>query len=205
MSISIINYGVGNIASIVNMLKRIGVASNVVSTGEELRTAQKLILPGVGSFDTAMKKLNSAPGLREELDVAALDRKVPLLGICLGMQLLLDGSDEGSERGLGYLGGVSRKFNATEFSKVPHMGWNKINVVRNHYTLTQIEQSSRFYFVHSYFVELVSALDGICKTTHGHEFWSGVSRSNITGFQFHPEKSHKFGMGILKNFAQNAN
>jgi len=194
--IQIVNYGMGNIGSIVNMLKKIGRHSRIISTPDEIDRGMKLILPGVGSFDNAMRRLNDS-GFSSELQEFAAGG-TPLLGICLGMQLLGNSSEEGVMDGLKLIPGYSSKFVKAQGLKIPHMGWN--NVINSNSSLFQNLQENKFYFVHSYhFVpELEEHILG--ESIYGIKFVSSIRRENIFGAQFHPEKSHKYGMQLLRNF-----
>ncbi len=199
--IAIIDYGMGNLGSIQNMLKRVGAKSFVTSKIEEIEQAKKIILPGVGAFDTAMISLQKA-GLISILKTKALEEKVPLLGVCLGMQLLMTSSEEGAERGLNLIAGKACKFRPLEGLKVPHMGWNTIQVTKENALTAGLAEDSRFYFVHSYYVMAEERQNSLMQTKYGVTFDSAVANENIFGVQFHPEKSHRFGMKLLKNFAE---
>lgn len=201
--ITIIDYGMGNLKSIKNMLKHLGVPSNISGNTDEILEAQKIILPGVGAFDNAMSNINSM-GLKEILDRKIIDEKIPVLGICLGMQLLTEKSEEGSIKGLGYIKGKTVKFSfpKKENLKIPHMGWNTITILKESLLTKDMYGENRFYFVHSYHVVCKDPSDNLCNTFYGYDFISAFSRGNIYGVQFHPEKSHKFGMQILKNFSE---
>ena len=202
--ITIVDYGTGNLASIANMLKKIGCPSLITSDALEIDRATKLVLPGVGAFDTGMRNLAEL-GLIEVLNRKAREERVPVLGICLGMQLFVSGSEEGERPGLGWIDGSVLKFKA-ELSetnlKVPHMSWNNIDLVKESKLFTDMHPDPRFYFVHSYHVQLDREEDWLATTTYGYRFASAVEKENIAGVQFHPEKSHKFGMKLLKNFAE---
>jgi len=199
--ITIVDYGMGNLGSILNMFKRIGVKACVKNDLESIQSADKILLPGVGAFDAAMARI-AVSGLRDILDYKALVERVPVLGICLGMQLLTRGSEEGALPGLGWINADTRRFPAQSGLKVPHMGWN-IALPTNPSPLTiNLGEEPRFYFVHSYFVTVDDPADSIMHTTHGVTFDSAVQKGNIFGAQFHPEKSHRFGMQLLKNFAE---
>lgn len=198
--ITIIDYGMGNLGSIKNMFKHIGVAACISSEPSEIAHADKLLLPGVGAFDSAMTRINRS-GLREVLDHKALVEKVPILGICLGMQLLTHGSEEGYLPGLGWIPAMTTRFPAQSGLKVPHMGWNEVSLVRQSRLIAGLPVDSRFYFVHSYCVHVEQPNDSILKATYGVTFDAAVEHDNIYGAQFHPEKSHKFGMKLLSNFA----
>jgi len=200
--ISILDYGMGNIGSLVNMLKRIGVESNIISDPNQVRNSSKLILPGVGSFDHAMRRLNSISGLRQALDEVAHQQKTPILGICLGMQLLLSNSEEGSESGLDWIKGKVVKFDGESRIKVPHMGWNQGVIKKPNGLLTGISDDARFYFAHSYFAKILDPSNSLMTTFYGIEFDSVINTENIYGVQFHPEKSLGFGKQILQNFSE---
>jgi glutamine amidotransferase len=200
--ITIVNYGMGNLGSMLNMFKRIGVQVRIESDPEVIRNAKKLVLPGVGAFDAAMQRINEQPGLREVLEHKAHVEQAPVLGVCLGMQLLTRSSEEGKLPGLGWIPGATRRFPRLEVLKVPHMGWN-IASVRTPSRLTHgVDHEPRYYFVHSYYVQVDDPAHSLMRTHYGLDFDSAIGRNNIFGVQFHPEKSHRFGMQILKNFAE---
>lgn len=200
--ITIVNYGMGNLGSVQNMFKRIGVASEITGDPQAVSRAEKLLLPGVGAFDAAMQKIAES-GLREVLDRKVLEEKVPVLGICLGMQLLTNGSEEGVLPGLGWIPARTIKFRFPEGSplKIPHMGWNYVFPKRESPLTHDLPAEPRFYFVHSYFVRCDNDEDVLMTTPYGNDFHSIVQRGNVYGAQFHPEKSHKYGMKLLSNFA----
>jgi glutamine amidotransferase len=201
--IAIVDYGVGNPGSIHNMLLRLGMPSIITSDPSEIDGAGRLILPGVGSFDTAMRNLN-ANGLASVISEAALTARKPVLGICLGMQIMTCGSEEGSLPGLGWIDAetVRFQFDASDRNlRIPHMGWNTAVAVRESALLQGVPRPSRFYFVHSYYVRCACDHDVLAKTTYGTEFASAIGRDNIFGVQFHPEKSHRYGMEVLRAFA----
>lgn len=201
--ITIIDYGMGNTGSIVNMLKKIGIKSQITSDPEEIAKARKIILPGVGHFDRAMKRIGQF-GLREILDQKALQEKVPFLGICLGMQLLTKSSEEGQCVGLGWIPAKTVRFRFSKESilKIPHMGWNLVHIATPSPLTDNFEQEHRFYFVHSYHAKVENEKYSILKTEHGYSFDSAIQNDNIFGVQFHPEKSHRFGIRLLENFAR---
>lgn len=198
--ITIVDYGMGNLGSILNMFKRIGVPAEIAADAATIAKAGKLLLPGVGAFDSAMSRI-AERGLREVLDAKALQERVPVLGICLGMQLLTRGSEEGVQPGLGWLAATTRRFPANSPLKVPHMGWNLARPQRPHALIEGLGDDTRFYFVHSYHVQADDPTDVLLRTEYGLPFDAAVARGNIHGAQFHPEKSHKFGMRLLANFA----
>lgn len=199
--ISILNYGMGNIGSVANIIRKVGGDCEIISTPEEVAVAKKLLLPGVGAFDAGMNSLR-ASGLEEAIK-ASVYNGTPLLGICLGMQLLLDYSDEGSSMGLGLVSGRAKKFDSTKHNiKVPHMGWNTVSVAKTSVLFEPSDCDDRFYFVHSYFAECENKNDIATYTTHGEQFVSSFEKDNIFGAQFHPEKSHKFGMKLMKRFLE---
>ncbi len=201
--ITIIDYGIGNVGSIKNMLKKVGVKSQITSNLHEIEKAEKLILPGVGSFDYGMTQLKNSNFI-DILNQKVLYEKKPILGICLGMQLLTNGSEEGTESGLGWINASTIKFKFEDYNnlKVPHMGWNEVQLKKESKLLRDLPVSSKFYFVHSYYVKCENKSNIILSSTYGHEFTCGIEQENILGVQFHPEKSHKFGMKILKNFSE---
>ena len=200
--ITIVNYGLGNIGSMQNMLRHIGVLSKLESDPIEISKARKLILPGVGSFDAAMNEITNIPGLINVLNHKAKVEKIPILGICLGMQLMTRSSEEGVKKGLGWINADTKRFRLESKFKVPHMGWNNVEV-NSSTELTDISDDvQRFYFVHSYYVKVDHQVNSLFKTKYGLvEFDSGIVDQNIYGVQFHPEKSHKFGMNLFQRFA----
>jgi glutamine amidotransferase len=197
----IVDYGMGNIGSIRNMLRHVGASSRVACTPDELPVSGGIILPGVGHFDRAMQRLKSS-GMSSAL-VSKVSSGAHLLGICLGMQLLCKGSEEGNEKGLEIVDAeVSRfRFPAQANYKVPHMGWNEVEVLREGTVLGGVEKAiSRFYFVHSFYVDSINPSMIAGRTTYGISFVSALKTGNVTGVQFHPEKSHRFGMQLFRNF-----
>lgn len=202
--ITIVDYGMGNLGSVENMFKKIGIATETTGDLKSISRAQKILLPGVGAFDAAMKRILETDGLLDVLNQKALGERVPVLGICLGMQLLTNGSEEGLFPGLGWIDAetIKFKFSTGVQLKVPHMGWNEITIQNDSVLLKNLDNSSRFYFVHSYYVQCRKSENVLANTFHGMPFNSIISNKNIFGAQFHPEKSHKFGMQLLKNFAE---
>lgn len=199
--ITVIDYGAGNIGSVLNMIKHVGGEAQVTATVTGVLEARKILLPGVGSFDNAMTRLSNL-GLVEPLKAKATEG-IPFLGICLGMQLLADGSDEGQLAGLGLIPGRVRKFRfdgEAASLKVPHMGWNRAVPLQPHVLTQGLDALARFYFVHSYYFECESQENALLQSVYGLSFTSGVQRGNVMGLQFHPEKSHRYGMQLIKNF-----
>lgn len=201
--ITIVDYGLGNIASVANMLRHVGADSVLGSSIEAIEQAKALVLPGVGAYDYAMNILREK-GFVEPLRRQALENKIPMLGICLGMQLLGDSSEEGDAKGLGLIGAHFTKFRIPSGSslKVPHMGWNALQIVRENPIIDQSGDEQRFYFVHSYYANVDDPADVIAIADHGGPFVAAYGRDNIYGVQFHPEKSHRFGMRLLRNFVR---
>lgn len=202
MPVSILDYGLGNLGSIRNMFRKIGVETLSVDSPEGLLGASKILLPGVGAFDAGMRALK-ARGLTEPL----LDRAragIPILGICLGMQLLTRGSEEGTLPGLGLFDASCRRLLVPIGSalKVPHMGWAQLTRRKASHLLQGLDDKARFYFVHSYHVVCTDPADVLATSDHGGEFVAMIERGNVVGAQFHPEKSHRFGMQVFRNFAE---
>lgn len=198
--VAIIDYGMGNINSIKNMLRYLGYGSKYTCDRKDILNANYLILPGVGNYKSAMDRIKKLD-LDRTIEDAAVFRKIPLLGICLGMQLLLEYSEEGDCNGLGLIKGKVKRFrfNNDEL-KVPHMGWDYI-FIENDCSLTfDLPENPRFYFVHSYFVNCSDRFNVVATTDYGKKFDSIIRSGNIYGTQFHPEKSHKFGIKIFENF-----
>jgi glutamine amidotransferase len=202
MSIIIIDYNMGNPVSIKNMIKRIGYDAIITANANEIMSAKKCILPGVGAFDAAMNNLIQLD-LTKILKLKILEEKIPVLGICLGMHLMTNRSEEGKEPGFGFIDAEVKKFSFESKSlKIPHMGWNLINIKKNNKLLTDLPIEPRFYFVHSFYVHCNNEEHIITTTNYGNNFVSSFEKENIMGVQFHPEKSHKFGMQLLKNFIE---
>jgi glutamine amidotransferase len=201
--IAIVDYGMGNLGSIHNMLNRIGSESVVTSDPATIRSADKIILPGVGVFDRAMENLDRL-GLVSLLTEMVMENSTPCLGICLGMQLLSKRSEEGILPGLGWIDAETIRFDFRESDtnlKVPHMGWNNIEIKHASPLLDDRYEDSRFYFVHSYHVRCANEENVLATARYGITFHAAVIHGNVMGTQFHPEKSHKFGMRLLKNFS----
>jgi glutamine amidotransferase len=200
--ITIVDYGVGNISALLNMFDYLGVDARATSSPDEIRNADKLILPGVGAFDKAMRTLRER-GLVDSLNDAALKRRVPVLGVCLGMQLLGRGSEEGDEPGLGWIDAdvVRIRPDANTGLKVPHIGWSEIEPTGTSPLFPRADSRERFYFVHSFHMVCDRAADVSARIEYGGELVCAVGRDNIHGAQFHPEKSHRFGMRLLRQYA----
>ncbi|MEO5533993.1 MAG: imidazole glycerol phosphate synthase subunit HisH [Pseudolysinimonas sp.] len=203
VDITIVDYGVGNVASIANMIRKTGLSSELSADADVISAAERIILPGVGAFDTAASRLRLS-GLGEVVaaKAAAGDR---VLGVCLGMQLLLDGSEEGDEPGLGIVPGTVRRFPRTvgeEALRVPHMGWNTVTRQGNADVLPAVLDGDRFYFVHSYYADPSDSSDTMAITDYGVPFASMIRRGNVVGAQFHPEKSHRMGARLLADFGR---
>lgn len=199
---TIINYNLGNPKSIKNMLAYLGFNSKISSEHADIASAERLILPGVGYFQHGMEQLEQL-GLIDVLNKEVLENKKPILGICLGMQLLTKHSEEGNLSGLGFVDARTKKFELKDATlKVPHMGWNTVEYKKDSQINTGLSINPRYYFVHSYFVDCANVDDILCIAQYGQEFVAGFQHENIFGLQFHPEKSHKFGMELLANFCK---
>jgi imidazole glycerol-phosphate synthase subunit HisH len=201
--IGIIDYGLGNIQAFANLYKRNNIPARIVRTPEELRESERLILPGVGSFDWAMARLDGS-GLRDALDQLVLAEKRPILGICVGMQMMAESSEEGRAVGLGWIEGHVRKVTFSQSSQdfcLPHMGWNDVSPSQGELLFDGLQTGARFYFLHSFCFHPRDASSIMSRTDYGGTFASGVRKANAYGVQFHPEKSHQWGARLLKNFA----
>ncbi len=200
--IAIIDYGLGNIRAFANIYKNLNIPYKIASKPDDLKNATKMILPGVGAFDYAMERVQKS-GMQEILNELVLQNKIPVLGICVGMQILAFSSEEGNLSGLGWIKGVVKKFDTSGLARgtlLPHMGWNNISPTKNDILLRDLDIGSRFYFLHSYYFHCYHADDIIAVTDYGGIFTCAVSSGNIYGVQFHPEKSHHNGIQILRNF-----
>lgn len=202
--ITIIDYGVGNIFAFQNVFKRLNISSRTAKCVEDLKEVDKLILPGVGHFDYAMSQLNNS-GMRERIDELVLVEKKPVIGICVGMQMMANKSDEGTLDGLGWIDANVKKFNELTIqhhTKLPHMGWNDVKPNENHPLFKGLEQESIFYFLHSFYFNCKDQKNIMSTTDYGINFASSIYKGNIFGIQFHPEKSHSYGEKLLENFAK---
>lgn len=198
--IAIIDYGMGNVGSVFNMLRKLRTKVIITSSPQEIKSADKLILPGVGHFDRGMTNLK-ASGLVELLNTQVLQQQKPIMGICLGMQMMTRGSEEGSLPGLGWVSADTLKFLPADNLKIPHMGWNHISALPNRKLFeTSTPDPSRFYFVHSYYVKADNDNDVAAYCHYSHDFVAAFEVNNIMGVQFHPEKSHMFGMSLFRKF-----
>lgn len=200
---TIVDYGLGNIGAFANTYKRMGLPVQVARTAEELSGAERIILPGVGSFDHAMNLLD-ASGMRDTLEDLVLNQQRPVVGVCVGMQMLADSSEEGTRPGLGWVPGVVRHFNSRPANvelPMPHMGWNDVAPRAGEALFEGLEENARFYFLHSFFFECAQPDHVAATASYGIEFGCAVRRGHVHGVQFHPEKSHHFGSALLKNFA----
>ncbi len=197
--ITIINYGMGNLHSVLKAFRRIGVEAIVSSKVEDIKNAERLVLPGVGNFKRGMENLHKL-NLIKLLNKKVLEEKTPILGVCLGMELFTKFSEEGNAVGFGWFNAKTIKLNLDKKLKIPHMGWNSIEVKKSSPLFRNIEKYSHFYFVHSYYVNCKNEKDILATTIYGKEFVSAMNKDNIFGVQFHPEKSHEQGLQILKNF-----
>lgn len=202
--IHVVDYGLGNVGAFLTLYKRLGIPAVAATTPAELAEADHILLPGVGSFDHAMKSLN-ASGMRETLDRLVVEHNIPVLGVCVGMQILGDCSDEGRDAGLGWISGSIRDLagrgEVHNGLPLPHMGWNDVQP-RGHVTLLAGIADPRFYFLHSFYFDNDDEADVAATAEYGARFTCMVNRGNVWGVQFHPEKSHRFGMALLKNFSE---
>lgn len=198
--IAIINYGLGNIKAFANVYKNLGIPHKIVSRADDLKNFTKIILPGVGAFDYAMEQLQKS-GLKEPLNESVLQRKLPVLGVCVGMQMMALASEEGHLPGLAWINGVVKKFASSINLPLPHMGWNNVKPIGDNKLFKNIEAESCFYFLHSYYFQCYNKEDMVAVTDYGGPFTCAVNSGNIYGVQFHPEKSHRNGIQLLKNFA----
>lgn len=201
--IGLIDYGVGNIKAFLNIYHRCNIPAKRVTAIDDFKGVEKIILPGVGAFDDAMTRLNES-GLRNTLEIKVLEEKIPVIGICVGMQMLADKSDEGNMQGLGWIKGEVKRFDPVTISyitKFPHMGWNDVKLLRDDPLFMGLETGARFYFLHSYYYTCDDSANVLASSEYGLEFASAINHHHIYGIQCHPEKSHHFGVQLLQNFA----
>lgn len=202
--IAIIDYGVGNISAFVNIFKQLNIPAKVAKNEAELQDVDKLILPGVGHFDYAMQRFNES-GMKDRVNDLVTIEKKPVVGICVGMQMMAERSDEGELRGLGWIDSEVIKFDETMRSAklpLPHMGWNDVIPTADNPLFTNLTKEARFYFLHSYYFKCKQIENSIADADYGSRFTCAVNRHNVYGVQFHPEKSHHYGITLLKNFAE---
>ena len=202
--IHVIDYGLGNVQAFLTLYKRLGIEAMPAKAAVDLAGATKIILPGVGAFDHAIELLDQS-GMRPALETLVVQDKVPVLGICVGMQILASGSDEGQRPGLGWVPGRVRAFRTHELSAhlpLPHMGWNDVHGKLGAFLFSGLEADARFYFLHSYYFECEEPSHVAATAGYGLDFSCAVSAGHVHGVQFHPEKSHHFGLQLLKNFAE---
>lgn len=202
--IAIIDYGLGNIRAFANIYKNLNIPHIIASSPDELKPASHIILPGVGAFDHAMQSIKNS-GMLETLNELVLSDKIPVMGICVGMQVLADSSEEGNEAGLGWIKGEVKKIDSSQFkhhTRLPHMGWNDVKPMMEKGLFDAMKDDARFYFLHSYYFECENKDNILAVTEYGSEFACAVNLDNIYGVQFHPEKSHQYGIQLLKNFAE---
>lgn len=199
--IVIIDYGMGNLRSVQKAFERINIVADISDRSDEIINAQKLLLPGVGHFEKGIKNIKER-GLLNCLNEAVLYKKIPILGICLGMQLMTESSEEGNVEGFGWIKAKSKKFSfESKEYKIPHMGWNNLSIKNNDSLYKNINNNNFYYFVHSYYVRCDNEKDVLTETIYGIKFVSSFQKGNIYGCQYHPEKSHDAGLQVLKNFA----
>lgn len=202
--ITIIDYGLGNIRAFRNVYERLNIPVNIARQPSDFSGATKLILPGVGAFDYAMSQFNLS-GMKEKVENLVLNHRMPILGICVGMQMMANSSEEGMLPGLGWIEGKVKKFNPDSIrykTRLPHMGWNSIKKRKKDNLLSQLDDDSKFYFLHSYYFECEDEKNILCETEYGIKYSSAVNKDNIYGVQFHPEKSHSNGVQLLLNFSR---
>jgi len=202
--IAIVNYGLGNVLAIANIYKRLGIAAEIVDSPDALKNADRIILPGVGAFDWAMTRLNES-GMRDQLEELVIGKRRPVLGICVGMQMMAGRSEEGELPGFHWIDGEVRRFDEGSFTAktcLPHMGWNDVAPKQNDSLFRGLDQQARFYFLHSYYFSPQRNADVLAETDYNGQFASSVQSENLFGVQFHPEKSHHWGIRLLQNFAE---
>ena len=198
--IGIINYGLGNVQSFINSFKVLGISAISISNKDQLKRIDRLILPGVGSFDSAIRKFNNS-GLRDDIEDLVFNNNLPIMGVCIGMQIMANSSSEGDLSGLGWINGEVEIIDQKNSLILPHMGWNEIKVEKENAKLFSNLPSKRFYFLHSYHFVTNQNSSKIAYVNYGEDILAAISKNNIYGCQFHPEKSHSAGLSVLKNFA----
>tara|TARA_Y100000739_G_C20530640_1_gene428732 strand:+ start:257 stop:862 length:606 start_codon:yes stop_codon:yes gene_type:complete len=198
--IGIINYGLGNVQSFINSFKVLGISAISISNKDQLKRIDRLILPGVGSFDSAIRKFNNS-GLRDDIEDLVFNNNLPIMGVCIGMQIMANSSSEGDLSGLGWINGEVEIIDQKNSLILPHMGWNEIKFEKENAKLFSNLPSKRFYFLHSYHFVTNQNSSKIAYVNYGEDILAAISKNNIYGCQFHPEKSHSAGLSVLKNFA----
>jgi len=201
--ITVVDYGIGNTRAFINIYESLHIPVKIAGNKKDLQNAEKLILPGVGSFDYAMKNLEES-GMKETLNQLVLEAKIPVLGVCLGMQMMAESSEEGNCEGLGWIKGIVKKIDIEKVQhqrKLPHMGWNEVRFVKENLLIDEVDNGSFFYFLHSYYIDCYKKDEILAVSEFAGEFASAVHTGNIYGTQFHPEKSHSYGEKLLFNFA----
>lgn len=202
--ITIVDYGLGNIKAFENVYRKLDVPVKIAKNAADLNSATKLILPGVGAFDHAMSKLLKS-GMRTRLDELVIKYKIPVMGICVGMQMLANSSEEGVLPGLGWVDGIVKKFDVSKIhssTRLPHMGWNDVQPTTQNPLFKNLTTNSKFYFLHSYYFKCFQSADEIAVSHYGCDFTCAINYENIFGVQFHPEKSHSCGIKLLENFTK---
>ena len=199
--IGILDYGAGNVQAIARIYNNLKIPNKLIKSIADFEGVEKLILPGVGSFDAVVSKLNES-GLKERLSELVLVEKTPVFGICVGLQIMAKSSEEGTLPGLGWINATVKKFNLSDEFYVPHMGWNTFSLSGTNEIFNGADDEFGFYFVHSFYFDLEEEIDSTARTTYGFEFTSAIKKENIVATQFHPEKSHSNGVTLLKNFAE---
>jgi len=202
--IAIIDYGLGNVKAFANVYKKLNIPAVIAGKSEDFKDADKIILPGVGAFDYAMTLLEKS-GMKEQLTEMVIGRRIPVLGICVGMQMLAASSEEGTRPGLGWIDGEVKKFKLSSSAstmRIPHMGWNNIKPVKKTGLMDGLDHNSKFYFLHSYYFKVHNPENLIAITDYDGEFACAAGSGNIYGVQFHPEKSHGWGVRLLENFSR---
>ena len=201
--IAVVDYGLGNVSAFANIYRRLGIPVKLARSAADLRDASHLVLPGVGAFDWAMKRLDDS-GMRGVLDEMVLHQRRPVLGVCVGMQMMGTSSEEGKSAGLGWVAAKVRRFSEVHLQSMthlPHMGWNDVEAVSTKSLFAELGTGPRFYFLHSYYIDSEDGDQVLAWSVYGQRFACAIQRGNILGVQFHPEKSHSWGVQLLKNFA----
>jgi len=199
--IAIIDYGLGNVQAFKDVYSRLGVPALIAKSAKDLNNVAKLILPGVGSFDHAMIQLDES-GMREKVEYLVIEKKIPILGVCVGMQMMANSSEEGELKGLGWIDATVKRLDLDKCAILPHMGWNDVSPNSDSKLFKNIDKNMMFYFLHEYYFDAFESANIEATSDYGGKFTCSITKENIFGVQFHPEKSHNFGMSLLKNFAE---